>query len=175
MVTVIALLIALVIATILILASLKPDSFRVERAAIIQAPPETIFAFLNDLHRWAMWSTWERMDPKMKKTFSSVASGKGASYEWQGNKRVGHGRMTIAESVAPTRLVIHLDFFAPMKAHNIAEFTLAARSQGTLVTWAMYGPSPFLSKVFHVFLSMDKMVGKDFEDSLANLKAAVEK
>ncbi|MEK7811306.1 MAG: SRPBCC family protein, partial [Pseudomonadota bacterium] len=95
-------------------------------------------------------------------------------YEWEGNKKVGHGRMTIAESTAPSRVVIQLDFFVPFEAHNMGDLTLQAQSNGTLVTWAMYGPSPFISKLFSVFVSMDKMIGKDFEDSLANLKRVTE-
>ncbi len=174
MLKLIVLLIALVIVAILVLASFKPGSFRIERSAIIQAPPEKVFAYVNELRSWSAWSVWEKMDPNMKKTYGAATAGKGATYEWQGNKKVGHGRMTIAESVAPSRIVIKLDFFAPMKAHNTAEFNLGPRGNGTLATWAMYGPLPFISKVFSVFFSMDKMVGKDFEDSLARLKTLAE-
>ncbi|HEY0666110.1 MAG TPA: SRPBCC family protein [Gallionella sp.] len=170
----IAILIIVAIVIILILARLKPDTFHVERSARIQAPPEKIFAYINDLRIWAAWSTWERMDPDMRKTFSEGSSGKGASYEWEGNRKVGHGRMTIVESVAPSRIVIQLDFFAPFEAHNMASLTLQAQGNGTLVTWAMYGPSPFIAKLFGVFVSMDRMVGKDFEDSLSNLKVIAE-
>lgn len=175
MLKLLVILIIVVIAVILVLARLKPDSFRVERSANIQAPPEKIFPYLNDLRGWAAWSTWERMDPNMKKTFSANSSGQGASYEWEGNKKVGHGRMQIIESAAPSRVVIQLDFLAPISAHNRAELTLQAQGSGTRVTWAMYGPSPFISKLFSVFISMDKMVGRDFEDSLANLKTIAEK
>jgi uncharacterized protein YndB with AHSA1/START domain len=168
-------LIVAVIAVILFLARLRPDSFRVERSATIHAPPETIFPYLNDLRSWAAWSTWEKMDPNMKKTYSTNPSGQGASYEWEGNKKVGHGRMQIIESAAPSKVVIQLNFLAPISAHNKAELTLQAQGAGTRVTWAMYGPSPFISKLFSVFISIDKMVGRDFEDSLANLKAIAEK
>lgn len=175
MLKLIIILVILLIAAILILASFKPDSFRVERSVLIQATPEKVFVYLNDLRSWAAWSTWEKMDPDMKKTYSTNSSGQGASYEWQGNKKVGHGRMTIAESLAPSKVVIQLDFLAPFEAHNVAELTLQTQGGGTLVTWSMYGPSPFISKLFGVFVSMDKMVGKDFEDSLGNLKAIAEK
>jgi uncharacterized protein YndB with AHSA1/START domain len=171
----IAILIVVAIFAILILARLKPDTFRVERSIRIQAPPEKVYTHINDLRRWAAWSTWEKMDPDMKKTFSENSSGKGASYEWEGNKKVGHGRMAILESDAPSRIVIQLNFFAPFEAHNMANLTLHPQGNGTLVTWAMYGPSPFVTKLLGVFVSMDKMVGKDFEDSLSNLKAIAEK
>lgn len=168
-------LIAVVIAAILVLAHFRPDSFSVERSAIIQAPPEKVFPYINDLRNWAAWSTWEKMDPNMKKTFSENSVGQGASYEWEGNKKVGHGRMTIVKSVTASKVVLQLDFFEPIEAHNKAELALQARENGTRVTWAMYGPSTFISKLINVFISMDKMVGKDFEDSLANLKAVAER
>ena len=171
----IAILIIAAIVIILVLARLKPDTFRVERSIRIQAPPEKVFAHINDLRSWAGWSTWEKMDPNMKKTFSENTSGKGADYEWEGNRKVGHGRMSIVESVAPSKIVIQLDFFAPFEAHNMANLTLQTQGNGTLVTWAMYGPSPFIAKLFGVFVSMDKMIGKDFEDSLSNLKLIAEK
>lgn len=175
MLKLIFILIALTIAAILILASFKPDSFRVERSAIMQATPGKVFAHLNDLRSWAAWSTWEKMDSQMKKTYSANSAGKGATYEWKGNKKVGHGRMTIADSIIDTKVVIQLDFIKPFEAHNMGELTLQPQNNGTLVTWSMYGPSPFISKLFGVFVSMDKMIGKDFEDSLANLKTVVEK
>jgi uncharacterized protein YndB with AHSA1/START domain len=175
MLKLIALIVVALIAAVLIYASTKPDTFRVERSASIKAPPEKIFAILNDLQQWKGWSTWEKMDPAMKKTFGGPASGTGASYEWQGNNKVGHGRMEIIESVPPSRLVIKLDFIKPMEAHNTAEFTLLPKGEYTEVNWAMHGPSPFVSKLFQVFVSMDKMVGKDFEDSLAGLKTVAER
>lgn len=175
MLKLIFILIAVTIVAILILASFKPDSFRVERSTLIQASPEKVFAHINDLRSWAAWSTWEKMDPQMKKTYSANSAGKGATYEWQGNKKVGHGRMSIADSIPDTKVVIQLEFIAPFEAHNMADITLQAQTGGTLVTWAMYGPMPFISKLFGVFVSMDKMIGKDFEDSLANLKTVVEK
>ncbi|MFA6121148.1 MAG: SRPBCC family protein [Sideroxydans sp.] len=175
MLKLILILVVLAIAAILIIAALKPNAFRVERSALIQATPDKLFPHINDLRNWAAWSTWEKMDPQMKKTYSTNSAGQGATYEWEGNKKVGHGRMTITESVAAAKVVIQLDFIKPFEAHNIGDITLQAQGNSTLVTWAMYGPSPFISKLFGVFVSMDKMIGKDFEDSLANLKAVVEK
>jgi len=169
-------LLLLVVAAALIYAASKPDSFRVQRSASIKAPPEKIFAELDDLHRHGAWSPWEKKDPAMKRTHSGASKGKGAVYEWDGNKDVGKGRMAIVEIVPPTKLVMTLDFIAPFEAHNMAEFVLVPKGDGTTaVTWAIYGPSPFLSKVMGLFLDMDIMIGKEFETGLANLKALAEK
>lgn len=175
MLKLIFILIAVTIFAILILASFKPDSFRIERTTLIQATPEKVFPHINDLRSWAAWSAWEKMDLQMKKTYSANTAGKGATYEWEGNKKVGHGRMTITDSVPDNKVVIQLDFIKPFEAHNTSELTLQAQSGSTLVTLAMYGPSPFISKLFGVFVNMDKLIGKDFEIGLANLKTVVEK
>ena len=171
----IAIVVAVLIAALLVFAATKPDTFRVQRAASIKAPPEKVFALLNDFQRWEAWSPWEKKDPAMKRTFSVVTSGKGAQYAWEGDKEVGQGRMEIAESVPPSKLAIKLDFLKPFEAHNTVEFTLEPKGDATNVTWAMQGDAPYLAKVVHVFIDMDKMVGKDFEAGLANLKTLAEK
>ena len=169
----IAIIVVVLIAAILGYAMTMPDSFRVQRTTSIKAPPEKIFSIINDFHRWGSWSPWEKIDPEMKRTFSGAASGKGAAYAWQGNSKVGEGRMEIADT-SPSKVTIKLDFMKPFEAHNTAEFTLEPKGDSTNVTWAMYGPSEFITKVMGVFVSMDKMVGKDFETGLANLKAVAE-
>ena len=152
----------------------RPDAFRVERSASIDAPPEKVFALINDFHNWPSWSPWDKMDPAMKRTHSGAASGVGAVYAWQGNRKVGEGRMEIIDSSPPSRVAIKLDFLKPFEAHNTADFSLRPAGGGTSVTWAMFGPASFMTKAMGVFMSMDKMVGKDFEQGLANMKAAAE-
>jgi uncharacterized protein YndB with AHSA1/START domain len=171
---IIGIVIVVLIAGVLILAATKPDTFQVQRATSIKAPPEKIFALINDFNRWGAWSPWEKKDPTMKRTFGAATSGKGAIYAWEGNKDVGQGRMEIAESVPPSRVAIRLDFVKPFEAHNLVEFTLKPNGEETNITWAMRGETPYFAKIIHVFIDMDSMVGKDFETGLANLKAAAE-
>ena len=159
----------------LIYAATRPDSFRVERSISINAPPEKIFPHLSDLRGHRAWSPWEGKDPAMQRTYSGSAQGKGAVYEWDGNRNIGKGRMEITEVSPPSRIVIKLDFIKPFEAHNTAEFRLEPKGASTKVTWAIHGPSPFFSKVMGPFLSMDKMIGKEFETGLANLKSLTEK
>jgi uncharacterized protein YndB with AHSA1/START domain len=175
MIKTIVIVIGVLIAGVLIFASTQPDSFKVERTASIKAAPDKIFPLINDLKAWNAWSPWEKKDPAMKRTFSPTTAGQGATYGWEGNKEVGQGRMEITESSAPSKIIIKLNFLKPFEAQNTAEFTLKPSGDATDVTWAMYGPMPFISKVMCLFFSMDKMVGKDFEAGLANLKAAAEK
>jgi uncharacterized protein YndB with AHSA1/START domain len=172
---IVAAIIVVVVAVVLIIAATKPNEFRVQRSVTIKAPPDKIYPMIVDLHGWAAWSPYEKKDPNMKRTFSGAQSGKGAIYEWNGDKNVGHGRMEITDAAAPSKVVIKLDFFSPFEAHNTAEFTMTPQGDGTNVTWAMYGPNVFMGKVMQVFMNMDKMVGTDFEAGLQALKANVEK
>jgi uncharacterized protein YndB with AHSA1/START domain len=171
----IAIILAVAIAAILILASTKPDTFSIERSAVINAPAERIFSVLNDFHQWGGWSPWENKDPDMKRTYGGPERGRGAVYGWEGDKNVGTGRMEILEANTPSKLVIKLDFFKPFEAHNTAEFTMLPQGNATNVHWVMHGPATFMSKVMTVFVNFDKMVGKDFEQGLANLKTLTEK
>jgi uncharacterized protein YndB with AHSA1/START domain len=174
-VIVVLLLIAVPLAVILALAATKPDTFRVERATAIKAPPEKIFPLLNDFHAWEAWSPYEKKDPNMKRTLSGAAAGKGAVYEWDGDGNVGAGRMEITESSPSSKLALNLDMTKPLTTHNVVEFTLEPEGDATTVTWAMKGEAPYFAKIIHVFFDMDSMVGTDFEAGLANLKAIAEK
>lgn len=170
----VVLVILVVIAGVLVYASTKPDSFRVERSVSINAQADGIQPLIADFRRWAEWSPYEKKDPGMKRTFGSITAGKGATYAWDGDKNVGQGSMEILDAT-PTKVVIKLDFQKPFEAHNTAEFTLQPKGGATQVTWAIHGPSPLISKVVSLFMNMDVMIGKDFEAGLANLKALAEK
>ncbi|WP_199902557.1 SRPBCC family protein [Azospirillum sp. B4] len=135
-----------ILAIILGAASTRPDSFRIQRTATIKAPPEAIYPFIADFHRWSAWSPWEKMDPAMTRTFGGPDSGVGASYAWRGNKTVGEGRMEITQAAEPTTVGIKLDFLKPFEAHNTTEFTLTPQGDGTTVSWVMSGPSPAVTR-----------------------------
>ncbi len=165
-----------VIAAILVFAATKPDTFKVERTASIKAAPPKIFPLINNMHNWASWSPYEKLDPAMKKTFTGPDSGVGAVYAWEGNSKAGAGSMEITDAPAPSKVTMKLDFVKPFVGHNIAEFTLTPDGvEGTTVTWSMSGPSPYMMKVMGIFCNMDKLIGKDFETGLANLRALSEK
>ena len=171
----IAIILAVLIAAVLIYAATKPDNFRVERSIGIKAPPEKIFPLINDFHQMSTWSPWEKIDPALQRTCGGAANGKGAVYEWRGNKDIGEGRMEITESSPPSKVLLNLHFIKPFEATNTVEFALEPKGESTTVTQAMYGPSPYLSNLMTIFFSMEKMVGGKYEEGLANLKALAEK
>jgi uncharacterized protein YndB with AHSA1/START domain len=170
----VAVIVALPIAGLLAFAATRPNTFRVQRRARIAAEPEAIFALIADLRRWEAWSPYEKMDPGMERTFSGAESGKGAAYEWSGNRNAGAGRMEIMDAVPHSKVVIQLDFMRPFKSSNVAEFTLEPDGDATVVTWALDGPSPYISKLVGVFINMDRMIGQQFEEGLEALKATAE-
>jgi hypothetical protein len=176
-IAIIAALLAIAIAIILILAMTKPDTFSVRRTALVRAPAERIFPLIENFHQWTGWSPWENRDPAMKRSYSGAESGKGAVYAWEGNKNVGSGRMEILDATSPSKIVIKLDFFKPFEGHNTAEFNFAPERDASMtnIDWVMHGPAPLMSRVMQVFMNFDKMIGKDFEAGLANLKRLVEK
>nr|WP_316639214.1 SRPBCC family protein [uncultured Roseateles sp.] len=172
----IALVLVVLIVALLGFAATRPDSFSVKREITIKAPAEKIYPLVNDFHQWTAWSPWEKLDLAMTRTHSGAPAGKGAVYGWKGNKDVGSGRMEITDTTAPAKVLIKLDFFEPFESQNTADFSFKPQADGsTQVVWVMYGPMPYISKLMSVFVSMDAMIGKDFEAGLANMKATAEK
>ena len=161
------------IALLFIYAWLKPKTFRVERSAVINAPPEKVHALIADFRQWLGWSPWEALDPQMQRTYNGAIEGVGSAYAWEG-KKAGSGNMLITRSDPQTGISLDLNFTKPMKANNQTDITLTPADGATRVNWAMYGPAPFMSRLFTTFVSMDKLVGKDFEKGLAKLKALAE-
>jgi uncharacterized protein YndB with AHSA1/START domain len=154
-------------------AATRPDSFKVARTLTIAAPPERLFALINDLRGFNRWNPFERKDPG-RGAHSGADAGVGASYAWDSPK-LGKGAMTIMEASAPGKVVMRLDFQTPFKAQNIATFTIVPRDGGSEVTWAMEGPAPLITKIMDVVIGMDRMVGGDVADGLRNLKALAER
>lgn len=162
-------------AALLMVAALRPNVFSVSRAITIAAKPEQVFVHINELKRWEAWSPWARMDPQMQKEYSGPAAGVGAAQAWNGNRKVGAGRMEILDSQPPSRIAIQLEFLRPFKARNLATFELSGQDGATRVTWQLSGPANFITRLMGIFFSMDKMIGKDFEAGLAALKAVAER
>lgn len=162
------------LAVIAIVVAMQPGEFAVERSTTIAAPPAVVFSHVNDLRKWEAWSPWLPLDPQCQKTYEGPEAGTGAKFHWSGNEQVGEGRMTIAESNAPERIAIDLEFIKPFAAQNVTLFKFVPEGEGTKVTWNMSGKNNFIGKAMCLFMDMDKMVGADFEKGLASLKAQSE-
>jgi hypothetical protein len=153
----------------------RPEVYHVERSARIEAPAETVFGLVSDFASMHDWSPWAKRDAAMRTTLSSPSAGVGATYAWEGNKEVGKGRMTITDSQPPTRLRERLEFIEPFA--SVAEAGFDVRPDGptaSTITWSMDGKNNFVGKAISVVMDMDKMVGKDFDQGLSNIKQLAE-
>jgi hypothetical protein len=164
----------IVVGVALALIATRPNEFRSERSALINAAPDAVFSIINDLHQWGRWSPYDKRDPNMRKSFEGPSSGPGASYAWNGNSQVGEGRLTIVDTKPGERVTMKLEFTRPFKATNEVNFKLAPSNGGTRVSWIMDGKNNFMTKAMSLCMNMDKMVGKDFEQGLANLNTVAQ-
>ncbi len=140
----------------------------VERKQKISAPPEKVASLIVDFHRWVDWSPWEEIDPQLQRTYGGPESGVGSTYEWSGNRKAGAGKMTIT-SVTPSKIDIDLDFTKPFKSQSKTHFDINADGDGSVVTWQVHTPKTMMTRIFGIFMNMDKMVGGDLDKGLTKL------
>lgn len=163
----------LFVAFLAFVATRTPD-FRITRSVSIAAPPESMFVLVNDFRAWERWSPWAKIDTTMTEIREGAASGTGAIHKWSGTGKAGTGQMTILESRPPEEVRIELKFEKPFKATNATLFTFRPEGSGTRVEWSMSGTNNFMAKAAHVLMNIDKLVGKDFEKGLIDMKSAAE-
>jgi hypothetical protein len=162
-----------VIGIIALIASTKPGEWTIQRRGAVPAAPAKVFPYMDDLHKFLEWSPWAKLDPAMKLNFGGPASGSGANFSWEGNGKVGAGKLTITESRPNDLVRCRFDFSKPMRCTNTHEFALKPEGPQTIVTWTMKGNAPFYFKLILVFVSADRMMGDNLESGLVSLKAAV--
>jgi len=165
---------AIALVLFLVVAAFQSPDFRVSRSIAIAAPPAAIFSYVNDFHQWPSWSPWEKLDPAMKRTFDGPNAGNGAAFGWTGNSKVGEGRATIVESHPNELIRVRLDFIKPFASTCMAEYTFQPEGGQTKVVWSMTGSKNLITKAMCLVVSMDKMMGGDFEKGLADLKRVSE-
>ncbi len=150
------------------------DMFVVVREQRIEGTASAVFERIVDFRRWRAWSPWEEIDPNLWRGYEGAEAEVGAIYEWSGNRKAGTGRMTIVAVEPDESVTIALEFIKPFKSKSTAVFTLEPDGATVVVRWSMTGPKTFMTRFMGVFMSMDKMVGPDFEKGLAKLRAEAE-
>lgn len=166
--------VAVVVVVFLLVVVTRPDTYHVERSKVISATPDAVYGHVADFQKWNAWSPWEKLDPNMKKTYGGTHNSVGATYTWVGNDKAGAGDMTIASLEPGKRVEIDLHFVKPFEDRSKTRFKFEPEGQGTKVTWAMDGNHNFISKAMCLFMDMDKMIGKDFENGLDSMKQVSE-
>ena len=170
----ILIVLVIILVVFVVIVAMQPAAYRITRTATMSAPPADVFAQVNDLHKFQDWSPWAKLDPALKQTYDGAPAGTGAIYSWEGNKKVGAGRMTITDSRTNDLVSMKLEFLKPFASTATTEFAFKPEGNQTSVTWSMFGENNFMAKAFCLFMNMDKMVGGDFERGLAQLKSLVE-
>jgi hypothetical protein len=158
-----------VVVIFLVAVAMQPADFRFERSATLAASPAALFAQVNDHHKFSVWNPFLKLDPNVKNTYSGPNEGVGAVCSWDGNSDIGAGSSTIIESKPGELVRMRMDWKRPMAATSTVDFTFVPQGDKTVVTWAMYGKNSFICKAISMVMSMDKMVGPEFEKGLADL------
>lgn len=166
--------IVVILVVFLTYVAFQPSDYRITREIKIHAPAETVFAQVNDLHKFNVWNPWAKVDPAAKMTFEGPLSGVGAISSWDGNHEVGAGRMTILESKPNTLIRMKLEYLKPFEGTSEAEFAFKSENGQTVVSWSNSGKSSFIPRLICTFMNMDKMMGGMFEKGLLQLKAVSE-
>jgi uncharacterized protein YndB with AHSA1/START domain len=165
---------AAIAAGLAVLVARQPSTFRIARTAVISAPPDQVFAQVNDLHAWEAWSPWLKADPAARTAYEGPRTGTGAAFTWAGNRHVGEGSMTITESRPGELIRLRLDFRRPFASTSTAAFTFEPQGDRILVTWTMSGENTLVARLLHLFVDMDAMIGGKFDEGLTQLKAIAE-
>lgn len=162
------------VALIVLVAVLQPSAFRIARSITVQAPASAIFSYINNLKQFQEWNPYREKDLAARNEFSGPEAGPGAVFRWIGDANVGEGVMTIMKSEPNAAVHVDLEFIRPFPGHNDVAFTLIPVGEGTEVTWSMAGRYALIPKIVGLFISMDRMIGGDFETGLQRLKSLVE-
>jgi hypothetical protein len=165
-----------IVLLVIILALMAPKTYDVSRSIVISKPRTEVFEYLKYLKNMDYWSPWSKKDPNMEKKFTGIDGEIGATSYWKGNKDVGEGEQEIKNIVEGERIDTELRFLKPWKSTSDCYTKVESAGKGqTKVIWGFSGKNKFPMSIMTVFMSMDKMVGKDFEAGLSTLKSELEK
>ncbi|MEM7398125.1 MAG: SRPBCC family protein [Pseudomonadota bacterium] len=170
----ILLLLLVIIVAFVGYVALQPDEYRVERTVTMAAPAANVFENVNDLRKWEAWSPWAKLDPEAKVIFEGPEAGNGAAMTWDGDDKVGAGKMTIVKSDPDQAINIDVTFTRPFEGTTNSDFTFATKGDSTDVTWAMHGTQGFTEKAFSVIFGGVGMMGNNIDKGLSQLKSVVE-
>ena len=168
-----AIFVVALVVLLLVVGFFLPSTFTVARSTEVAAPPEKVYALVADPRGWKQWSAWNRRDPQMQIEYGGPPAGMGAKWAWK-SKSQGDGEMTFTAAEPNRRIAFDL-YFPDFGTTSKGELRFEPAGTGTRVSWTMNGDMG-TNPIFHWFaLGADGMVGKDFEEGLAGLKAIAEK
>jgi hypothetical protein len=166
---------AILIALLIILVLAAPKNYNVSRSITIDRSIHDVYAYLKYIKNQDDWSPWQKRDPEMKKVHTGEDGKVGFVVHWESDhKHVGWGEQEITKLEENKLVESELRFLKPFKSTSNGYLSTKAAGQGTKVTWGFYGTHKVPMNVMMLFFNMDKAVGKDFEEGLADLKTHME-
>lgn len=158
----------------LIFISTREGKFNYERSGLINASAEKIYPFISNLRLGVKWNPYNQRDPEIKLNFIGADGTIGSKMEFVGNIQAGSGSVEIKRLILNQAVDIHLIMTKPLAADNIISYTLTPEGNATRFSWRMYGDGGFMGKLMNVIIDCEKMMFKDFDEGIQNLKDVVE-
>jgi uncharacterized protein YndB with AHSA1/START domain len=160
-----------VVALLIVVGVLLPRHSRVEVSTLVDAPPATVFALVNDFRRVDLWSPRTATDPNARIIYSGPNRGVGATVTWDGLV-VGSGTETISESRPYEHVATTINPGEPGEARTW--FDIARQDGGAVVTWG-FAHDHGLNLVGRYFaLLLSGVVKREYDRGIASLKELAE-
>lgn len=165
-----------IIVLLVLIGLLTPGDVKIEDTIVIDKPIDTVFDYIRHIKNQDKYSTWNMMDPDMKKEYSGTDGQVGFVYKWDSNKQknVGAGEQEITAIVPNKSLDMELRFKRPMEDTAYSKFTTEPAGAGqTKVMWGFYNKMKFPMTIMKPL--MTGMLRKALVSGLQNLKKEIEK
>lgn len=175
--TIIICIILGIVVFICIAALFSPNQWSIQAEAIINKPRQDVFDYIKILKNSEHFNKWVMTDPKMKKGFKGIDGTVGFVYSWNSeNKSVGVGSQEIIRLIEGERIDYEIRFIKPFEGISSASISTESISNTqTKVIWVFSSSNTYMMKVMHVLLNLKKVLLKDLQTSLNNLKNILEK
>lgn len=172
---IIGVVLAVLVAAGVVIGLVTPKDYDLHRSVVIAASNQVVFNNISHYSEFPQWSPWQHLDPKMKTKLEGEDGTVGAKYSWVGNDDAGEGSMTITKLEPGAYVEQALEFLKPFKSSATTYFNVEEVDGAQKVTWGMKGENGFVARIFMTLMGgIDKAVGKDYENGLANLKTLCE-
>ena len=169
----ILLLLAGIVALFLFVALLSKKGYDVQRDIIINGPVQEVFNYLRHLKNQDHFNIWVMADPTAKKEYTGEDGTKGFLYAWNGSKKAGEGEQEIKNITEDQIIETEIRFVRPFAAIAYANYKTEALSENqTKITW---NNASTMKYPLNIMVPMvERMLAKDMDTSLANLKKILE-
>lgn len=168
--------IAAIIALLLILAAMQSNWFAISRDITINKPVEEVFEYVRHIRNMEHYNKWVMTDPNQKTTFRGTDGQAGFVYAWDSeNKNAGKGEQEIKQIVTNQKIQLEIRFEKPFKGVSEAIMATEPVATGqTKVTYTFQGAKNFGMKIAHMLFGLEKVLGKDLDTTMKNLKSQLE-